>query len=84
MREGDKKLAGTDLLKAADVAGSPPLSSFGPNMMLAKELLENGHKAVVLKYFAACGKFWADESLKDWKKEVMDGAIPDFGANENY
>ncbi len=38
------------LLKAGDTKGSPQLSTYGPNMMLAKALLKRGEKNVVIKY----------------------------------
>lgn len=84
LRRGNIKAAGTELLEAANVPGSPPLSSFGPNMLLAKELLQKGERTVVLKYFDACAKFWSDSRLTEWKKTVQAGSVPDFGANENY
>src|SRR4029079_15665884 len=44
------KLAGEYLLKAGKTPGDPVLSSFGPKMMLAKELLQAGQKKTVLQY----------------------------------
>ncbi len=42
------------LLKAGKTAGAPNLNSFGPNMLLAKKLLEKGEKDTVLEYFTEC------------------------------
>jgi tetratricopeptide (TPR) repeat protein len=74
------------LLKAADTPGSPQLDSFGPNMCLAKELLEAGQKDTVLQYFEACRKFWKNggRQLDDWTALVKDGKVPLFGANLRY
>jgi tetratricopeptide (TPR) repeat protein len=74
------------LLKAGDTPGSPQLDSFGPNMCLAKELLEAGQKDAVLQYFAACRKFWkmGGKQLDDWTALVKDGKVPEFGANLMY
>src|SRR5215510_2304765 len=55
---GDINEAKRYLLLAGDTPGSPQLDSFGPNMLLAKELLEKGERDVVLKYFEKCGQFW--------------------------
>jgi tetratricopeptide (TPR) repeat protein len=74
------------LLKAGKTSGSPQLNSFGPNMTLAKELLEKGEREVVVKYFEECGKFWemGEDRLKDWMAIVNKGGMPDFGANLDY
>jgi tetratricopeptide (TPR) repeat protein len=74
------------LLAAGRVKGSPTLSSFGPNMTLAKELLEEGESAVVLKYFRLCSDFWEHDMglLDEWTEIVERGEIPDFGPNLNY
>lgn len=70
LREGNIEAAKSYLLKSAMVEGSPVLGSFGPNMTLAKELLEKDERAVVLEYFDLCAKFWKqdrDGKLKKWK-----------------
>ena len=74
------------LINAGNTPGSPQLDSFGPNMALAKELLQKGEKEVVLKYLELCSKFWerGKERLDTWSVVVQDGKIPDFGANLNY
>ena len=60
--------------------------TFGPNMSLAKDLLENGETDVVLDYFELCRKFWKMENgrLDKWSREVRAGRIPDFGGNLVY
>ena len=45
------------LLESGKTIGSPQLNSFGPNMTLAKELIEKGEREVVLEYFSLCAKF---------------------------
>jgi hypothetical protein len=84
LHEGNVKKAGFFLLAAGRTPGSPPLGSFGPNMLLAKELLEKGERKVVLDYFDLCRKFWGRDVLDDWAEEVKKGQIPDFGANLRY
>ena len=72
--------------RAFGVAGSPQMNSFGPNMSLAKDLLEKGERQAVLDYFELCRKFWKMDNgrLNDWSQEVKAGKIPDFGANMVY
>lgn len=73
------------LLASADIKGSPQLNSFGPDMGLAKALLDKGERETVLEYFQRCRAFWKSggERLDRWTKEVEAGRIPDFGGNLN-
>lgn len=86
LKQGDVKKAVQYLLEAGRTPGSPQLNSFGPNMSLAKELLEKGEKDAVLQYFELCRKFWRMDAgkLDNWTKEVKVGETPDFGANLSY
>jgi hypothetical protein len=88
LREGDVEQAKRRLLEAGKSSGSPVLGSFGPNMALAKELLEKGESEVVLEYFELCKNFWTGanqhQKLDQWAGEVKKGKIPDFGANLVY
>lgn len=74
------------LTEAGNTPGSPQLSSFGPNMSLARELLEKGEKEIVLGYLELCSKFWKSgkEKLDTWSAAVRDGKRPDFGPNLRY
>jgi tetratricopeptide (TPR) repeat protein len=74
------------LLAAGNVKSTPTLSSFGPTMTLAKELLEQGESAVVLKYLRLCRNFWEHDmgQLDEWIYIVERGEIPNFGPNLNY
>jgi hypothetical protein len=86
LRQGDLASASAYLLKAATTIGNPHLDTFGPNMMLAKELLDKGERKPVLEYFDLCGKFWTgdDGKLGQWRSAVLSGQNPDFGANLRY
>jgi hypothetical protein len=86
LREGRIDEAGDYLVKAGNTPGSPQLDSAGPNMVLAKELLEKGQRAKVLEYFTLCGKFWKSDhgQLKEWSEEVKAGKEPEFGASLLY
>jgi hypothetical protein len=72
------------LLAAGTSSGSPVLGSFGPNMSLARELLERGERETVLQYFEGCAQFWKTEKLQQWTDEINAGRIPSFGANLIY
>lgn len=86
VREGRIEAAKSYLIAAGESPGSPSLDSFGPNMTLAKDLLEKGERDAVLEYFQLCRAFWkmGGKKLDQWNKEVMRGKIPDFGANLLY
>ena len=86
LRESNLAEAKTHLLAAAATGGSPVLGSFGPNMSLAKELLDKGEKETVLEFLQRCADFWTGgkEKLDNWIRQVQDGDTPDFGANLFY
>ena len=86
LRRGDLDAARSELLLAGRTPGSPQLDSFGPNMTLAKELLEAGEKAVVLEYFELCRRFWVmgAQHLAYWSAAINDSRVPDFGPNLRY
>lgn len=84
LRAGDVAKAKEHLLAAGKTSGSPALNSFGPNMTLAKELLEKKERQVVLEYFKLCASFWKNDRLDTWAGEVKAGKVPDFGANLEY
>lgn len=80
---GDVGKAREHLLAAGRVPGSSVLKSFGPNMLLAKELIGKGEREAVIEYLDLCAKFWAGEGgrLGRWKEIVRQGGTPDFGMN---
>jgi hypothetical protein len=86
LKAGDVESAKQHLLAAGHSPGSPQMDSFGPNMSLAKDLLAKGEKAVVLEYFDLCKVFWklARGKLGQWKDDIAQDRIPDFGANLVY
>ena len=86
VRQGRLVDAVTFLRASGETPGSPVLGSFGPNMSLAKDLLEHGETDAVLAYFEICRAFWkmGGERLDAWSKEVRAGLIPNFGANLRY
>ncbi|MDP8219044.1 MAG: hypothetical protein P9M03_10000, partial [Candidatus Theseobacter exili] len=76
------------LMDAGRTPGSPQLKTFGPNMILAKDFLEQGEDEVVLQYFDRCKRFWwsifSFFKIRKWKKLVRKGLMPDFGSHMNY
>ena len=86
LKNGNIGEAKSRLLEAGRIAGSASLDSFGPNMMLAKELLEKGQREVVLQYFDECADFWKHDhgKLDEWRAVIRGGGTPDFGANLIY
>jgi hypothetical protein len=83
VRHGDIAAGRQHLLDAGKTPGSPVLDSFGPNMALAKALLEKGERDTVLAYFSECRKFWkmGQATLDAWTKVVRDGGAPVFAGN---
>ncbi|MEO6049931.1 MAG: hypothetical protein ABIP78_01180 [Pyrinomonadaceae bacterium] len=83
---GNLKEANRQLLEAGQTPGSPQLNTFGPDMRLARELLEKGETETVLQYFEQCSKFWEQKLSKadEWKAQIRKGEIPDFGPNLVY
>ncbi len=74
------------LRASGETPGSPQLNSFGPNMSLARDLLEQGETEAVLAYFELCRVFWkmGGSRLDAWAREVRAGNLPAFGANLSY
>jgi hypothetical protein len=84
VHDGDLPLAISFLIKSGQTPGSPQLDSFGPNMALAKDLLDKGEKDSVVRYLDLCAAFWKDGHLATWKADIRAGRTPDFGANLSY
>ena len=88
LRAGKLADAKTYLLKAGATPGSPQLNSFGPQMLLARELVEKGEKETVLQYLDLVSLFWTPEQepaepnqpheplIAGWKREISEGKIP--------
>ncbi len=83
LRRGDVETAKEHLLAAGRTRGSPQLDSYGPNMMLARELLEVGEREAVLQYLELCGVFWKCDvgCLDIWRDLIKQGRTPNFSAN---
>ena len=83
---GDVAQAKEHLLASGRVPGSPVMKSFGPNMLLARELIVKGEREAAVEYLDLCAKFWEREDgrLAGWKAVVKEGGVPNFGPNLGY
>ncbi|MBZ5584085.1 MAG: hypothetical protein LAQ30_18105 [Acidobacteriia bacterium] len=74
------------LLAAGKTPGSSTLNTTGPNMGLARDLLNSGQTDPVVQYLEECRAFWkADRGkLLEWLALVRAGLKPDFGPNLDY
>jgi hypothetical protein len=86
LRGGEVEDAKRYLLLAGKTPGSTSLAAQGPNMALARDLLEHGESAAVLQYLEECGSFWGGNrgKLAEWMALIRAGLKPDFGANVTY
>jgi hypothetical protein len=86
LQEGELERAKAHLIESGRTTGSPNLGSFGPNMSLAKEMLERDERGIVLEYLDLCGTFWkmGSDQLAEWKDQIAQGKTPEFGANLHY
>ena len=82
--EGERSAAKVHLQRSVQVTPSATMRTFGPNMALARDLLQAGERQAVLDYLEACGRFWSDDQLSTWTVQVRNGQTPDFSANLNY
>ncbi|MFA5780494.1 MAG: hypothetical protein WC947_10210 [Elusimicrobiota bacterium] len=80
LKSGDMKKAKHFLLESGKTPGSPQLNSFGPSMILAKELLEKGEKGTAIEYLELCKKFWRGRKslLDEWIGNIKQGEKPHF------
>lgn len=89
LREGDVAAAKRHLAESGKTPGSPQLNSFGPDLVLAGELLQKGQLDVVLAHLDKVAVFWANlddsprlapehqKKIATWKQTILAGKIPD-------
>jgi hypothetical protein len=75
LAERDLTGARSELLLAGQTPGSPQLNSFGPNMILARDLFRAGERDVVLDYLQLCRTFWemGSDQLDTWTSDISQG-----------
>lgn len=86
LKSGEMDKAKRHLLESAKMSGSPCLCTGGPNMTLAKELLELDERGVVIEFLRLCTSFWetSDHRAEQWIYAIEQGQKPDFGPNLAY
>jgi hypothetical protein len=86
LRRQDVEAAKRYLLAAGRTPGSGSLAALGPNMALARDLLDRGESPTVVLYLEECGQFWDGNrgKLAEWIALVKAGLKPDFGRNLDY
>jgi len=69
------------LHRAGQAESSPQLTSFGPRLLLARDLLEAGETEAVLAHLDAVGAFWtgpdARKEIAEARRTILAGGIPD-------
>ncbi len=85
-RRSDIESAKRYLLAAGKAPGTSQLASLGPNMALARDLLDRGEQDTVVAYLEECRQFWDGDrgKLPEWIALVKAGLKPDFGRNLDY
>jgi hypothetical protein len=80
LRAGDRDESVRQLHDAGAMKGSPQLDTFGPSMLLARELLRTGEEQAVLTYLQQCRKFWrmGGTWLDIWEAKIRAGEVPNF------
>jgi hypothetical protein len=81
LRRGRRHEAIEFLQRAGETRGSPVLVSFGPQLVLARELLEAAEVAPVRQFLSTLHRFWigpdAEAFIADAIATIDSGAIPD-------
>ena len=79
LQHGDLPAAKSYLSAAGKTKGSSTLVKYGPNLALAKALLDKGQNDAVLGYFQDCRKFVTQNpKLDDWIALLKEGRSPDL------
>ena len=80
LAQGDIQGAASYLLLAGSTPSSMQLKYSGPDTELAKQLLEKGEQASVLRYLDQCASFWerGEDKLREWTILVRAGQVPSF------
>jgi hypothetical protein len=86
IKRGDIAEAERQLGLAATSEGSPQMNTFGPNMLLARDLLATGRpsaRQAVLTYLDGLKRIWQMDNgaIRVWRSDIEAGREPNFGAN---
>jgi hypothetical protein len=81
LRQDRRSEAVEFLHRAAETTGSPQLATFGPHMVLARELLEAGEIDAVRQFLTSIRTFWVSPSAEEVVSEAIaaidSGRVPD-------
>ena len=68
------------LMASGRVESTPLMSSLGPKLTLAQDLLEAGERETVMAYLVLCKNFWKgkDAVLDGWTETIRKGGTPEF------
>jgi tetratricopeptide (TPR) repeat protein len=79
VRRGDIEEATWRLHESAKTKGAPRISSFGPGIRLAHELLEKGEFEAVEQYLLSARTFWEMDGgrVDRWVEAIRDGRVPE-------
>ncbi len=81
---GDVKQAEMFLIQSGQIKAAANSSIFGPNMILALELLKRQRSQAVLQFLDEWSSICQETSrvkLRRWEADIRQGTIPKFGAN---
>ena len=83
LRQGDTESAKARLLAAAAAPRWSGLAQRGPNVVLARRLLDRGEREVVREFLDRCKRIWPEgiTTLENWREDIRVGKVPDFGRN---
>ncbi|MCQ4164709.1 hypothetical protein [Tahibacter harae] len=83
LHRGDVSAAASFLVQAGRSPGSPQLDTFGPDLDLAKAVLNAGRKDAVAAYLWGIGRFWKEDDglVERWKLDLSAGRTPDFDSD---
>lgn len=84
LRDGDPSAASAQLAAMATAEPGRTGRSFGPQMLLARELLLLGHRQPVLDFLDVIALHWSAGQCTAWQAEIAAGQIPNFGAHLRY
>jgi hypothetical protein len=81
LRSGDVPGAKKFLLDSSGPSAEKDVSISGPTLVLAKELLVQGERDVVLQYLDNCLSLWprGENALEIWISDIKNGKTPNFG-----
>jgi hypothetical protein len=81
VERGDYEAAKQCLLQAATTPGTANMAGWGPNLKLAKALLDKGYGDTVVMFLTACKSFWNKPIVDQWIVQIKSGQHPTFAPN---